>query len=132
MNPFLTLYHCTMDVRNDGVGVCNALTNVGNDQVCVNRKLGLGEVSQRRSYRSGGTHVEHMKNPLEVRPPGGNCLFIVLRVEMSGDYVPFASLDVPLNLCHSPAIGNSISGSPDISTSGLTHVVNCSIASNTD
>jgi len=52
ISPFLTLYHGTMDVgnimlklRNDGVGICNALTNVGNDQICVDRKLGLEEVS---------------------------------------------------------------------------------------
>jgi len=34
-----------MDVRNDGVGVYNALMNVGNDQIYVDRKFGLEEVS---------------------------------------------------------------------------------------
>ena len=74
-----------------------------------------------------------MEDPVEVQPPGGNCFFVVLCVEMSGDYVPFTLLDdAPLNLCHSPAIGSSVSGSPGMSTIGLTHVVKCSIASNTD
>ena len=74
-----------------------------------------------------------MKDPVEVQPPGGNCLFIILRVEMSRDYVPFTPLDdAPPNLGHGPAIENSISTSPDMSTAGLTHVVNSSIASNTD
>jgi len=45
INLTLTLYHGTMDVRNDGVGVYNALMNVGDNQICVDRKFGLEEVS---------------------------------------------------------------------------------------
>ena len=30
-----------LKLRNDGVGVYNALTNVGNDYICVYRKFGL-------------------------------------------------------------------------------------------
>ena len=48
-----------------------------------------------------------MKNPAEVRPPAGDCLFIALRVEMSRDRTSFALFDeVPLDLSHSTAIGN--------------------------
>ena len=108
-----------LNLGNDGVGVCNALTSVRNDQVCVNRKFGLEEVSWQRSCGSGGTHVEYMKDPLEVRPPGGNRLFVVLRVEMSGNYVPFSPLDdVPMNLSRGPAIESSISASSRMSTAG--------------
>jgi hypothetical protein len=35
--------------------------------------------------RSDGTHVEDMKDPVEVQPPGGDRLFIILRVEKSRD-----------------------------------------------
>ena len=44
-----------------------------------------------------------MKNPVEVQPPSGDRLFVVLRVIMSGDHIPFTPLDdVPLDLVHSP------------------------------
>ena len=74
-----------------------------------------------------------MEDPVEVQPPAGNRLFIVLRVEMSGDYASFAPLDdTPLNLGHSPTFESSVSALPGMSTADPTHVVNCSIASNTD
>jgi len=74
-----------------------------------------------------------MEDPVEVQPPAGNCLFIVLRVEMSRDYVSFTPLDdAPLNLSHSPIFESSVSASPGMSAANPTHVVNCSIASNTD
>jgi len=74
-----------------------------------------------------------MKDPVEVQPPGGNCLLVVLRVEMSRDYILFTPLgDAPPNLGHSPAIEGLISISPGMSTAGPTHVVNRSIASSTD
>ena len=44
-----------------------------------------------------------MKNPVEVQLPGGDRLFIVLRVVTSRDRVPFASLDdVSLDLISNP------------------------------
>ena len=53
--------------------------------------------------RSDGTHVEDMKNPVEVQSPGGNRLFVVLRIITSRNCVPFASPDdISLNLVHSP------------------------------
>ena len=125
--------HVVLKLRSDGVGICSALTNVGNDDICVNRKFSLEEISWQRSSESGGTHVEHMKDLVEFQPPGDNCHFIVLRVEISRDYVPFTPLDdVPLNLGHNPAIESPISASPGMSITGPTHVLNCSIASNTD
>ena len=74
-----------------------------------------------------------MEDPVEVQPPAGNRLFIVFRVEMSRDYVPFTTLDdASLNLGHSPTSESSVSASPGMSGADPTHVVNCSIASNTD
>ena len=101
--------------------------------MCVDRKFGLEEISEQRSlYRSGRTHTEHVEDSDEFQPPGGNCLFIVLRVEMSREYVPFTPLDdAPLNIGHSPTIEGPVSGSPRVSTPGPTYVVNCSIASST-
>ena len=32
-------------LRDDDMGACNALTNVGNDYICVNHKCGLEEAS---------------------------------------------------------------------------------------
>ena len=74
-----------------------------------------------------------MEYPVEVQPPTGNRLFIVLRVEMPRDYVSFTPLDdAPLNLGHGPTSESSVSASPGMSAADPTHVVNCSIASNTD
>ena len=39
------------------------------------------------------THVKDLKNLVEVRPPGRDHLFVVLRVEVSRDHIPFAPLD---------------------------------------
>lgn len=51
-----------------------------------------------------------MKNPIEVRPPGGDSFFIVLRVEEPSDRISFTLLDdVPLDPGHSPAIERSVS-----------------------
>ena len=75
-----------------------------------------------------------MKDSIEVRHPGGNRAFIVPRVENTRDSILFAQLDdTPLDLRNSPAIGDGMSksGAMGVST-GATHVVNCSIASNTD
>ena len=38
------------------------------------------------------THVKDLKNLVEVQPPGGNLLSVVLRVEPSGDCIPFTPL----------------------------------------
>ena len=50
-------------------------------------------------------HVKDMKDSVKVRPPGGNLFFVVLCVEVSGNYISFAPLDgLPLNLRHSPEV----------------------------
>ena len=74
-----------------------------------------------------------MKDPVEIQPPGRDRLFITLRVEHPGDPIPFTLLDdALLDLSHSPSIGNLVNGWPGIRIAGSAHVVNCTIASNTD
>jgi hypothetical protein len=75
-----------------------------------------------------------MKDPVEVRPPGGDRLFVALRMEKSRDRISFTPLDdLPLDLCHSPAIETTVSKSCTKSVfAGFTDVVNCPIASSTD
>ena len=43
-------------------------------------------------YSNDRTHVEGLKNLVEVRPPGSDRLFVAPRVEPSGDRIPFAPL----------------------------------------
>jgi len=46
-----------------------------------------------------GTHVEHEKDSVEVCPPGGDHLLIILCMEKLSDCVPFALLDdLPLDI----------------------------------
>ena len=102
-----------MNVRNNRVGVYNitpggvfvpsVLMGVGNACMCGYPKFNLEAENQQSSCRDDRTHVKDMNNPVEVRPPGGDCLFIVLRVILSRDHIPFPPLDdVPLDLVHSP------------------------------
>lgn len=72
-----------VEVGNDGLGVRDAATNVGNSHKCGYRKFSLGAGGQRCPHRSGGTHVENMKDPDKIRPPAGDRVFIILRVEKS-------------------------------------------------
>jgi len=56
-------------------------------------------------HSSDRTHVRDLENLVEVQLPDRDRLPIVLRVEKSGDHIPFTPLDQPtLNLCHCPAI----------------------------
>ena len=99
-----------MDLGNDRMGVYGTPMNVGNDNICVYRKLGLGVDGQSWSHRGDGTHVEDVEDPIKVQPPGGNRPLIILRVENSRDCISFTSLDdAPLDLSHSPAIESLVS-----------------------
>lgn len=63
------------------------------------------------------TYIEDVKNPVEVRPPDRDFLFVVLRMENAGNGVPFAQLeDVPLDLRDGAEIKNTIRKSEVIST----------------
>jgi len=103
-----------INVENNGVGVFNAtpdgvfvrsraLMSVRRGCVCFCPKLNLEAESQRQSCKGDGTHVKDTKNPVEVQLPGGDRLFVVLRVVTSRDRVPFSPLDdILLSLFHSP------------------------------
>ena len=122
-----------MDLGNDGKGVFDTPMNIGNNDICVYRKLGLEVGDQPWSRRSDGTYVEDVEDPVEVQPPGRDRPLIVLRMENSRDCISFTPLDdAPLDLGHSPAIANLVNKRPGIFIIGSAHVVNCSIASNTD
>ena len=74
-----------------------------------------------------------MKDPVEIQLPSRDSILIVCCVDDSGDRVPLALFDdLPLDLCHSPVIKSIVSELSKVNVSGLTHVVNCSIASRTD
>ena len=117
------------DVRNDGLGVQSIAMDIGNDDlggqnismgvrsghVCVYCKFGLGLGSQRRSSRSCGTHVKDIKDPVEVRPPGRDRAFIILRMEHPSDTTSLTLLDdVLLDLRHSSVIENLVSEYPGV------------------
>ena len=52
--------------------------DVGNDHMDVDCKFGLETDSQQLPYKTEGTHVKDMEDPVEVQPPGRDRFFIVL------------------------------------------------------
>ena len=74
-----------------------------------------------------------MENPVEVKPPGGNRVLVVLRAEEAREYVALALLDnLPLDLRYGPTITWVVGQLPALRTTGSTHVVSWFIASHTD
>ena len=60
--------------------------------------------------KSEEAHFEITMNPAQIRPPAGDYIFIVLRVETARERVPFAPLDDPfLDRSHGPVIEKSVS-----------------------
>ena len=82
-----------MDFGDHDLGARSILLQLGNDDVCVYRKFGLRIPSQQSSYEDDGTHVEDLKNPVEVRLPGCDLLFVILCVEVLRNRASFALLD---------------------------------------
>jgi len=92
-----------VNIGNSGVLVRSVLMSVRNGCAFVYPKFNLEAEGQPSSRRCDETHVKDAKNPVEVRPPVDNRLFIVLRVITSGDRIPFTPLDdVSLDLVRSP------------------------------
>ena len=92
-----------MVIENDGTPIRGVLMNARAGYVCVRPKFNLEAEGQQSPYRSDGTHVEDMKGPVEIQPPGGHRFLIFLRVIKSRDRIPFTLLDdVPLDRVHSP------------------------------
>jgi len=74
-----------------------------------------------------------MEDPIEFYPPSGDHFLIVFRVEKSGEQITSALFgDVSLDLGYGPAIESVVSELWATIIPGLTHVVNCPIASPTD
>ena len=91
------------NVAPDGMFVRSLLMNVRNGCMRAYPKFNLEAESQQSSCRGDGTYVEDMKNTVEIQSPGSDRLFIILRVIISGDHIPFTPLDdVPLDLVRSP------------------------------
>jgi len=42
VSPFLAFQHVLVNVRNEGVGVHDALMDLRNSHMCIYRKFGLG------------------------------------------------------------------------------------------
>ena len=76
-----------MRVYSDGTCGCNIVINIGDEgvgvhdsYVCIYRELSLGMNINNSRTKNDRTHVEDEKDPVEVRPPGGDRLPIILRV----------------------------------------------------
>ena len=92
------------------MGARSIFLELGNDDVCIYRKFGLRILSQQSSYEDDGTHIEDLKDPVEVRLPACDFLFVVLGVEVSRSRASFALLyDLPLDLRHGPKIRSKMS-----------------------
>ena len=78
------------------------------------------------------THVEDAKDPSKVLLPTGNLVLVTLCEDESGNHMPFAMPDdLPMDPCHHSAIETPVSGSSDVCTVGLAHLVRSPIASKT-
>ena len=122
-----------MSVGNNITGVRDLVTNIGNCYMRVDGKFGLETDGQQRRWRGDRTYVKNVKDPVEVKPPGRNRVFVVFCAEEARNYIALALLDDhPLDLCHGPAITCVVRQPSKPRTTGLTHVVNWFIASHTD
>jgi len=85
-------------------------------------------------HPSDGTHVEDLKNLLQVHPPGCNLLFVFLRVETPRNRIPSSPLDeLVLDICHGTAIESIIcTGSKHILLVQLTPTTGVSHHTRTD
>ena len=82
-------------------------------------------------WRGDGTHIKDMEDPVEIQFPGSNCIFVVLREGVVGEFAQ--PLDVSSNAGDSPVIKDMISGLGITNIfAGTTHVVSCPMASSTD
>ena len=60
---------------------------------------------------NGRTHVEDLKNLVEIQPPSGDLLLVVLRVESWGDPTPFIPFDeLSLDICNGPRVEIALEG----------------------
>ena len=85
------------------------------------------------SNRTDRTHIEGLKDPIEVGPPSSYSFPVVLRTDKSGELILSILLNNLLpDLCHGSVVKNVVGELSKSCTSDLTHIVNCEIASRTD
>ena len=99
--------------------VGNEPANVRNCYMRVQRKFGLEmDIQQYRQRMDNRTHLKNMKDSIEIRPPGSNRGFVLLRVENTRDRISSVWFDgAPLNLRHGPAIDDVVSKSGAVNIS---------------
>ena len=70
------------------------------------REFGLEvDYQQYRQRMESSTNLKDVNDPIKLRSPGGNCVFVFLRVENTRDKISFVRFNgTPLNLRHGPAI----------------------------
>ena len=109
------------------------MANVRNSYVGVQGQLGLEGGDQRQSSKGNRTHVEDMKDPVEVRLPSSDLVLVILRMGKSRDRVPLALFhDFPFDLHYGPVVKSTVSELLKLYVVGLTHVISCFIAIRTD
>ena len=79
----LAFHYVTANVGNNGLGVHDR-------RMSIYGKFGLTQTVRYVSRKGGSTHVKDMKDPVEVQPPGGDVVFVVLRVEKARNGTSFA------------------------------------------
>jgi hypothetical protein len=86
------------------------MLHVRQGNMCIDRQLKLKGGIQRRSNMDNTTHIEDLKNPNQVHLPGGDRLFVALRVDQPGEHTPLTFLsDLFLHFCQSPATMSGVS-----------------------
>ena len=67
----LARYHAAMDLQNHRIG--------------IDCQFSLKGGGQQEWQRTDRTYIEGMKDPIEVRLPGGDHFFVVLRMDEPGE-----------------------------------------------
>ena len=118
--------------RNDVLSVCNITTNVRNSSIGIDCKLGLEKNNQGRQQKSGLTHIEYSEELVELQFPGHDLLFITLRMDESRNTAAFPLLGhLPFDF-HNSYTTKRIIWQPSNPIAGLTHAIDCFIASRAD
>jgi len=107
--------------------VASWLTAGATESVSIGSASWEGEVSNGH-HPNDRTHIKDLKNIFEAQPPGGDSLFIFLRLKMPKDRIPSTKLDeLPRNICYGPAIESiKMNGSKNVSLVQLTPTIGLS------
>ena len=96
-------HHVVLDARNDDVSVCDIMTDGRSAWICVYWKCLLGTGVSHEHYSGGRTHVQDLKDLVEIQSPGDDLFPVVFYMQMSRNHVSFFLLsDIPFDLCHNP------------------------------